>query len=363
MELFKYLDRGHSLAIMDEIYTTIYSAKGMTNDIRGIFSPKMYRRAIKEYNNKLHAVDVMDDVGFHILTRYDSESGKVENFTNSIMSTIDKSKHEFEVANNDTIELKMEKAQYGESTLVGELPATKKSNYEILVERVEQSTNIKDCEMDIEECIVENYPYLKTGNKKLVKELTGEVLEAYSLETIQLTINYILHEMGEDMERVFNLQESANIRSVIKENLTFTPEDTVKVYSKIYETILLERKAGCHAKNIYKVDIQEYMDIIRKSFITSYKAVIKGMVKSYYLTLSGYLCNNEQEALERIEAEFVNYLLEKTRYKVIEYKHGQSILFSTTNSSCKYIDMSVYGYDLRVKFLKVPTKTLANNYV
>lgn len=342
MELFKYLEKGQDLSDALEIYDMVYSSR-------------IISRAKKEYHGKVDTQDALDDVFHHVYTRYKSHIGRVENFTNRTMSTIDKSKYENEVANSEAIERKMDKAQYGERNLVGELPTTRRSKYEMIVDKVEKSTDAMDCMDEIEESFVENLEYFVTGGQKITKGMPDSLLVEYELDTIQQAIQLLYQKHKEEIESFISLKQDANMRAVNPACLNLPFDNTIDVLNTLDRITIVSRKQGYHAKNLYSLDVNKFVQTVWKTFYETGKARIKGK-KNYYLTLSGLVLKGDKEIKDYLEAELITALTSTLRLKVVRYVKGKQIIYSSTKTAIPNSKITIFGKQLKLNFQRQTVK-------
>lgn len=346
MELFRYLDKGQGLVDALEIYDMVYSQRMMI-------------RAHKEYGGKVDPLDVINDVFHQVYTRYSSKKGRVENFTNATLSTIDKSKYEYEVANSESIERKMDKAQYGDSRLIGELPSIRRSNYEIINDPVEKSNDLGYCIPVIEELFMQNLSYFYNGESKPIKQIPQDILEEYELETIVEAVEYLKKKHGKELQTFLEMQKKATMRAGNPECVIVPEDETVNLRSIISDCILVTREQGYHTKNMFMVDIKKLMDIIWETFYRQDKGHIKG-TKEYFLTLSGMVVTDEQTARDHVEVELIEELIGYTRYKVLDYKPTKYIIFSTTKVIPRKVVLPIFGRNLGILLERVVVKEVSN---
>lgn len=345
MELFRYLDKGQSLSDALDIYDMVYS-------------PRMMLRAQKEYGRKVDQLDVINDVFHQVYTRYSSKKGRVENFTNATLSTIDKSKYEFEVGNSESIERKMDKAQYVNSRLVGELPSIRKSNYEIINDPVEKSKDLGDCIGVIEEPFIHNLGYFLTGEGKPNHIMPVSILEEYELDTIVESVEYLKNRYGKSLQIFVEMEEQANMKAGNPDCVEIPEDNTVELQAMYSDCAIITREQGYHAKNMFKVNVERLMNIIWKTFYAQGKGYIKGR-KEYYLTLSGKIVGDEQSARDHVEVELIEALTGYTRYKVLDYKPTESIIFSTTKVIPRKVVLPIFGKELRIPLERIVVKEVS----
>lgn len=342
MELFRYLDKGQDLSDALDIYDMVYS-------------PRMMWRAHKEYGRKVDQLDVINDVFHQVYTRYSSKKGRVENFTNATLSTIDKSKYEFEVGNSESIERKMDKAQYGNSRLVGELPSIRKSNYEIVNDPVEKSKDLGDCIGVIEEPFMHNIGYFLTGEGKPNHIMPASILEEYELDTIVDSVEYLKNKYGKNLQTFMEMEEKATLKAGNPDCVEIHGDSTVELRSICADCAVITREQGYHAKNMFRVDIERLMNIIWRTFYAQGKGYIKGR-KEYYLTLSGRIVEDEQSARDHVEVELIEALTGYTRYKVLDYEPTKYIIFSTTKVIPRKVVLPIFGKELRINLERLVAK-------
>ena len=344
MELFRYLKKGQELEDALEIYDTVFHSRTRA-------------RASTVYSKKVAQSDVLDDVLQHALTRFDPKLGRVENFVNKTLSTVDKSKYEFEVPNSEAIERKMNKAQKGVSGTVGELPTARRSNYELIPDKSPLSENVEACMDMLGQEFFRNLETFMSTDMKRVHGIESDILEDFDFETVNLATQLLLQKYQTQIHEYLELKDKAKLARITPSHLCLSMESTVKFVGYHNDIVMIMRQQGYHSKDLYKIDVKTLTNLIVKTYYNRGKGMIKAQGQ-YFLTLSGDTVDSMEEAIKQIEAEIVYTILNRNGVKVVHYEPQGYIILSTTKKTPPKIAVNIFGKELPIQVKRVAVKEI-----
>lgn len=339
------MQKGRPLAEQIEIHKTLNS-------------PKVIARAKSEYYKKVYYADVLDDLTEHVMLRYNRDYGPLENFVNKTLSTIDKSKHEKEVGITENVELKFEKMQITDGKAFGELPTQSRSNSEILTDYADflQSSNLEDCIKDFERVFITNYMFFKTANQKHRKAYPHDLLELYDLLTIKDAIRVMEELYKEDLNKFYTFKEKAQIKEINGDFLEIVCDPTIIDDRKINQINLVKRMQGCHAKNLFVVDVKDLINRINKLYYRKGLGYMKTTNNEYFLSVSGKIMYSQESVMDQNAMEIVNNILTKSKLKPFDYTSDGRLILSTTKNTVNDIEVNIFGENVILRPRPVPIK-------
>ena len=329
MNVFPYLSNNRSIHEQYQIYKAV--------------------RALENYAMSIYGSgweDALDCAFFHILENYNPEKGNLENYTIRVVKTVDLNKNKDEYADDEKTQLGLDMKSAREYS----------ENKIDLIFEDDKSEDIASCIRDLVDLYAKDYKFFITNNPKDRKESYSKIFKTYSNDIILEAKNYLVNKYNDTMKDFISTSKSSDLRNYDSSRYLKSVDTNTSYISEINDIILIKRKKSSHVKYIYRVNIEETIDSIIRTFYDSGVGVLFIEHISVYLTMSGKVVISMSELRSSLEDELVGSLLSRTSLKVLDYERGKRILFTSTKDSQYNVMFTIFGRKFVVEFESVVAK-------
>lgn len=334
MRLFKYLST-RSPKEMYDIFKVVQSLKYL---------------AMKKYANNYE--DALDMSYFHIVKNYDSSKGDLKNYAMKVVSTIN--------LNSFKKESPDEKEQTDDSSSISNSKIAQdyiNSNLEEVYEENFKSDNVDSCIKDMVSLFVKDFKFFVSSNAKYRKMDYKELFDNYSLDTILNAKNFLLDKYSSKIEKFISYSKVSSIRNFSEDRYLKSIDSSLEYKGNLNDIIMIKRKQGSHIKKVYRVSIENSINILLELFYrnTNYgKMFIEDI--PIYTTLSGRVVDSIEALRYSLEKELVGSLLSRTALKVLNYDRGNEILLSSTKDTQSDVILSAFSKNISINFERLVVK-------
>lgn len=330
MNLFKYLDSGKSYEEVYDIYSKVRSNEA-------------YARKIYGGNWE----DALDAAFFHVLDKYDSSVGDLDNYITVVVKTILLNKDKKEYANDEKAKKGLDSKEYIEY----------KGNEIDLIFEDDRADSVRYCVKDMLEMFIEDYKFFKTGKSRDRKNNYGGIFSKYSYDVISDSKDYLVTNYLEEVYEFMKYSRQPSVRLLSCDRYNKSLDSNLVYKSEINGTVIIKRRKGSHYKNLYRVDLSSMLGVVVNLLYgrgSLGRLDIEGV--TVYISLTGKIVFSLDTLKKLLEEEIIGVILTNSYFKIVNHTVGDNILLSGTKDSLSDIVIPVFDRHIPVFYSTVVFK-------
>lgn len=328
----KSLDMDRTL----KIYQAVYSLTG--------YAMSIY---------KGYYADALDKAFFHVLMNYDEESGgDLTHYATKVVSTILLGRYNHEITHELTLNVEMDKKS---ATIQKDNPLN------ILAEKEEliSSSDMKRCIKFLLPNFIKDSHLFVTKRQEDRKCSYEGLFSKFSPEVIWHSLNYLVTNYGDDMERLLELKKKCKYRNFSEDRYKSSMDETIEYVCTLRNTILYKSLTKRTLRLLYKLDLKATLDYMIERFYNGScreaKTVVEGI--DVYCTLSGQIVSGMKELRDTLENEIVGTVLSRLSVlMVVVYSRGDYMILSSSREMYSTLPIEFLDDVINLEFKEVPSK-------
>lgn len=311
MKYFGYSDTGKNPFRLFEIHEAVQKATGI---------------AKARYRDRYQ--DALDAAFFHIIDNYDesrSEGEDLEHYAARVVSTIYRSKYNKEVSSETVLEVESNAKAVKNSDLT--------DPYSLI--SISEERNFDE---EVDECTKMMIPYfirdyeIFAGKKTVERKMNyRKVFERFDIKVINRAVSNLAAYYNE-AKYLADVSKSNHLRRFGPDRYKDSLDNSI-VFEGIINGVVICKYSPRVKRNIYRVNLQEFIDEVVSRFYTGDDAPGKREIygTNVYVTLSGHRLVGDDELRVTIEREIVGSLLARViSLRVVYYKEGEDLYVSSS---------------------------------
>lgn len=297
--------------------------------------------------------DALDKAFFHVLENFnDASGGDLEHYTTKVVNTICLGRYNHEITHDTSLSMEMDK----KSATISE-----SNPLNILTEKETQFSynSLKKCINYLLPKFIQDSHFFVTKRPENRKCDYKNMFSMFSHEVIVASINYLVENYGEDMERLNALKKKCRYRNFPEDRYKSSMDTTIE-YMGMLKGVLLYKSLGKKTfRCFYEVDLIDVVNFMVNEVYnvegSRARVVVEG--DNVYCTLSGQLVYGEKELRKTLESELIGTILARMSVlKAVVYEKGKSIIFSSSREIGSSLKVEFLDNFYYLDFKRIPSK-------
>lgn len=336
MQVFKYMKSYRNTSEVWEIFNVVNSLKP--------YAISIYKSSWK---------DALDAAFFHIVENYNGVLGELEHYATKVVGTIDLQKYKKEFAEEDIMSTKLDSdtARLGLNNAVDKI---------VLDDYDRNSRDFNACVRELVVYFIRDYIFFKSGLSKNRKECYTDIFKKYDVSIIGASRDYLVKKYSKVAEEFLKFGDDMRFRVMPYEKIEANYYDSSEYKGIINDTVIIKRKARSHSKKIYRLDVENMIDILVEEFYlkSGYgKISIEGI--DVYMTLSGKVVDNLNALKRSLELELINIILTRSNLKVLYRVDSKAVFFVSSKEVVFNIAIEAFNKEFKIELKRLVAKEVA----
>ena len=172
--------------------------------------------------------------------------------------------------------------------------------------------------------------------------------------------DYLVKKYSKVAEEFLKFGDDLRFRVMSYEKIEANYYDSSEYKGIINDTVIIKRKAGSHSKKIYRLDVENMIDILVEEFYlkSGYgKISIEGI--DVYMTLSGKVVDNLNALKRSLELELINIILTRSNLKVLYRVDSKAVFFVSSKEVVFNIAIEAFNKEFKIELKRLVAKEVA----